>query len=103
MPDLPARAAELPTSDGRLRPALRIPVRFAGAGAGVGELSWGQREIWLTMLRQRSWLPIGGWSRLAPGTTPAAVADELRWIMQRYQPMRTRLRFAPDGRPLQSV
>ncbi|MFG2044273.1 condensation domain-containing protein [Dactylosporangium sp. NPDC048998] len=86
-----------------LRPATRIPVRFAGEGAGLGELSWGQREIWLTMLRQRSWLPIGGWSRLAPGTTLDDVADELRWIMTRYQPMRTRLRFAADGRPLQNV
>lgn len=81
----------------------RIPVRFSGDGAGVGELSWGQREIWRTMRRQRSWLPIGGWSRLAPGTTVADVADELRWIMERYQPMRTRLRFARDGRALQSV
>ncbi|WP_432840567.1 condensation domain-containing protein [Dactylosporangium sp. CA-092794] len=96
MPDLqaPPRA---------LRPAARIPVRFGGAGGGVGELSWGQREIWLTMLRQRSWLPIGGWSRLAPGTTLSDVAGELRWIMGRYEPMRTRLRFGPGGRVLQSV
>ncbi|GAA4251980.1 hypothetical protein [Dactylosporangium darangshiense] len=79
-------------------PALRVPVRFAGTGAGLGELSWGQREIWLTILRQRSWLPIGGWSRLAPGTTVADVAGELRWIMRRYPTMRTRLRFAADGR-----
>ncbi|MEV6924376.1 condensation domain-containing protein [Dactylosporangium sp. NPDC051485] len=85
------------------RPALRIPVRFAGPGAGLGELTWGQREIWLTMLRQRSWLPIGGWNRLAPGTTVAGVAAELRWIMARYQPMRTRLRFTAGGRPLQCV
>jgi hypothetical protein len=94
---------ELRTPHRPPRPALRIPVRFTGTGAGVGELSWGQREIWLTMRRQRSWLPIGGWSRLAPGTTLAAVADELRWILQRYQPMRTRLRFTAGGRPLQSV
>jgi hypothetical protein len=89
--------------DTGIRPALRIPVRFAGDGAGVEELSWGQRSIWLAMLRQRSWLPIGGWSRLAAGTTVADVADELRWLMSRYQPMRTRLRFAHDGRPLQAV
>nr|BFE61659.1 hypothetical protein GCM10020063_061850 [Dactylosporangium thailandense] len=84
-------------------PVRRIPVRFTGDGAGLGELSWGQREIWLTMLRQRSWLPIGGWSRLAPGTTLADVADELCWIMRRYPPARTRLRFTAGGRPLQSV
>ncbi|MGI5243479.1 hypothetical protein [Dactylosporangium sp. CA-139066] len=78
-------------------PALRVPVRFAGAGAGLGELSWGQREMWRTILRQRSWLPIGGWSRLAPGTSVEDVASELRWIMRRYPTTRTRLRFAPGG------
>ncbi|GAA3456339.1 condensation domain-containing protein [Dactylosporangium matsuzakiense] len=94
---------DLRTPPRPLVPAVRIPVRFTGPGAGVGELAWGQREIWLTMQRQRSWLPIGGWSRLAPGTTLADVADELRWMLRRYPTMRTRLRFAPDGRPLQSV
>jgi len=89
--------------DNGIRPALRIPVRFTGDGAGVEELSWGQREIWLTMLRQRSWLPIGGWFRLPAGTTVAGIADELRWIMARYEPMRTRLRFTRDGRPLQAL
>ncbi|MFI5909583.1 condensation domain-containing protein [Dactylosporangium sp. NPDC051541] len=94
---------DLRTPPPPLVPALRLPVRFTGSGAGVGELSWGQREIWLTMRRQRSWLPIGGWSRLAAGTTLAEVTDELRWMLRRYPTMRTRLRFAPDGRPLQSV
>src|SRR4051812_31496429 len=84
-------------------PSGRVPVRFSGAGAGLGELTWGQREIWLTMLRQRSWLPIGGWTRLAPGTTVADVAERLRWTMHRHQPMRTRLRFTSNGRPLQAV
>ncbi|WP_238011096.1 condensation domain-containing protein [Dactylosporangium sp. AC04546] len=90
-------------ADTGIRPSARIPVRFSGDGAGTAELSWGQREIWRTMVRQRSWLPIGGWSRLAPGTTLDDVAAELRWAMRRYQPMRTRLRYAHDGRPLQAV
>jgi hypothetical protein len=105
MPDTSAPPA-LRTGTGAaavITAAARIPVRFAGDGAGVEELSWGQREIWLTMLRQRSWLPIGGWSRLAPGTTLADVVGNVRWIMERYQPLRTRLRFDRDGRPLQCV
>ncbi|MET7396068.1 condensation domain-containing protein [Dactylosporangium sp. NPDC005572] len=99
MPD----TATPPFADTGIRPSARIPVRFSGDGAGTGELSWGQREIWRTMVRQRSWLPIGGWSRLAPGTTLDDVAAELRWAMRRYQPMRTRLRYTHDGRPLQAV
>ncbi|WP_433218728.1 condensation domain-containing protein [Dactylosporangium sp. CS-047395] len=96
MPDLAADPAP------PLAATLRLPVRFAAAGAGTGELSWGQRELWLTMRRQRSWLPIGGWSRLAPGTTLGDVESELRWILRRYPPMRTRLRWS-GGRPLQTV
>ena len=83
MPD----TATPPFADTGIRPSARIPVRFSGDGAGTAELSWGQREIWRTMVRQRSWLPIGGWSRLAPGTTLADVAEELRWLMVRYQPL----------------
>ncbi|WP_433086761.1 condensation domain-containing protein [Dactylosporangium sp. CA-052675] len=40
---------------------------------------------------------------LAPGTTVDDVADELRYLMSRYEPMRTLLRFAPDGTPTQVV
>ncbi|MDG6106832.1 hypothetical protein Daura_29720 [Dactylosporangium aurantiacum] len=81
----------------------RVQFDFAGEGAGVDDLAWGQQEIWLAMTRQRSWIPIGGPSRLAPGTTLADVVDDLRYTLGRYQTMRTRLRFGDDGRVRQEV
>ncbi|MEU0562032.1 condensation domain-containing protein [Dactylosporangium sp. NPDC006015] len=76
---------------------------FAGEGAGEDELSWGQQEIWLAMQRQRSWIPIGGPSTLRPGTTLDDIVDDLRYTIGRYQTMRTRLRFLPDGAVRQEV
>lgn len=84
-----------------VRVAERVTVAFEGEGAGVGELSWGQRDIWMTMTRQRNWLPMGGWKPLPAGTTVDDVADELRYLMTRFPSMRTRLRFDADGRPHQ--
>lgn len=81
----------------------RIVVGFAGEGSGVDDLSWGQQEIWMSMVRQRTWNPIGGWSRLRPGATVADIAAELSYLVGRYQSMRTRLRFTADGRPQQVV
>jgi Condensation domain len=100
MPDtiLPA-----PSDTTGIRATTRIPVRFHGDGAGIGPLSWGQRELWLAMVRQRSWLPIGGWAPLAPGTTVEDVVADLQWAMRRYPTFRTRLRFDALGEPLQSV
>ncbi len=83
----------------------RVLVAFHGEGAGTGALSWGQREIFLAMRHQRSSLAIGGYKSLPPGTSVAEVADELRYLMTRYPPMRTRLRFHPDApeRPTQEL
>ncbi|MEN3308206.1 MAG: hypothetical protein V7603_4408 [Micromonosporaceae bacterium] len=81
----------------------RILVPFAGEGAGVGELSWGQREIWEAMQRQRGWLPIGFTRPLPAGTSVEDVVSDLRFALRRYPSMRTRLRFAEDGRPQQVV
>ncbi|MET7426432.1 condensation domain-containing protein [Dactylosporangium sp. NPDC005555] len=102
MPDtyLPAPAAAIRAP---ISATERIPVRFDGDGAGLGPLSWGQLSMWQDIVRQRSWLPIGGWAPLEPGTTVEDVADDLRWAMRRYPTFRTRLRFDGDGTPLQSV
>src|SRR3954451_12500629 len=81
----------------------RIPVDFAGAGSGIDELSWGMKEIWQSIVGQRSSLPIGGRNPLPDGTTVSAVADELCYLMTRFPSMRTRLTFAPDGRPRQQL
>lgn len=79
----------------------RIAVPFQGTGSGVGELSWGQLDIWQAMVRQHNWLPMGGWKRLPPGTSVADVVADVAYVVSRYQPMRTKLRFAEDGRPQQ--
>ncbi len=81
----------------------RIVVAFAGDGAGAGELSWGQQDIWQAMVRQQSWLPNGAWGPLAAGTTVDDVAEQLRYMMSRFPSARTRLRFDADGRPSQVV
>lgn len=83
----------------------RIPVAFHGEGSGTGALSWGQREIWLAMLNQRDHLAIGGRKPLPPGTSVEEIADELRYLMTRYPPMRTKLRFPADTpeRPTQEL
>ncbi len=81
----------------------QVGFEFAGEGAGVDDLAWGQQEIWLAMVRQRSWIPIGGPGPLAPGTTLDDVVDDLRYTLGRYQTMRTRLRFEGGGRVRQEV
>lgn len=83
--------------------ADRVVVPFSGEGAGEAELSWGQRDIWHAMLRQRSWLPNGAWAPLPAGTTVDEIAERLRYMMSRYPSARTRLTFESDGRPRQVV
>ncbi|MGI5184093.1 condensation domain-containing protein [Dactylosporangium sp. CA-152071] len=83
--------------------AEQIMVAFEGEGAGVDDLSWGQLDLWMAMRRQNSWLPMGGATPLPDGTSLADVVENLRYLMSRYQPMRTRLRFDADDRPSQVV
>lgn len=81
----------------------QIMVAFKGTGAGAGELSWGQSEIWSAINRLQSWMPLGGVKALDPGTTLDEVTAELRYLMSRYQSLRTRLRLPKQGRPWQVV
>ena len=78
-------------------------VRFEGEGSGVGELSWGQREIWDVIRAKGDSLSIGGVRTLPSGLTVGDVADGLRLIMSRHQALRTRLRFDLDGQTRQVV
>ncbi|MEV6930194.1 condensation domain-containing protein [Dactylosporangium sp. NPDC051485] len=80
-----------------------IPVEFAGEGSGEDELSWGQREIWQALVEQKSWMPLGGTLPLPDGHTLDDAVERLRYLMSRYQSMRTRLAFVPDGTPRQVV
>ena len=74
-----------------------MPARFAGGGAGAGELTWSQRELWDGMRLKRTWLPIGAAMRLPAGSTVEGALAELRFLMSRYPSLRTRLRLDPDG------
>src|SRR5258706_13619284 len=65
-PDVAGSPASGTQEAGRMiRVADRIVVGFSGEGSGEGsgeaDLSWGQRDIWLAMVRQKSWLPNGAW------------------------------------------
>jgi hypothetical protein len=77
--------------------SARIRVPFAGPGSGRAALTWGQRDIWATMIRQRNWLPQGGRRPLAPGTRVEDVAAELEYLHHRYPAMRTRLAVEVSG------
>jgi hypothetical protein len=83
--------------------ADRVVVAFSGDGAGTGELSWGQLDIWQAMVRQKSWIPNGVFIPLPAGSTVDSVADGLRYLMSRYPTARTRLRFDADGAPRQVI
>ncbi|MEZ0109720.1 hypothetical protein ABH920_003734 [Catenulispora sp. EB89] len=81
----------------------RIAVHFDGEGAGVGELAWGQQEAWMSIRRLGSWMPLGGVKPLAPGTTVEDVAAELRYLMSRFQVLRSQVRLSAGQRPAQEV
>ncbi|MFI5913227.1 condensation domain-containing protein [Dactylosporangium sp. NPDC051541] len=81
----------------------RIVVPFHASTSGAGELTWGQREIWNAMVSQRSWLPIFFTEPLESFTTLDDVVEMLRSRILRFDAMRTRLEFGPDGEPRQVV
>jgi hypothetical protein len=85
-----------------------IVVPFRGEGSGVGELTWGQQEIWHTIQRTGRTLNIGGALPMPAGTSAEEIATMLRFWVGRHQSLRSRLRFVsvedppPDG-PERSV
>jgi hypothetical protein len=86
-----------------MRVAERVLVPFVGDGAGVGNLSWGQQEMWGAIRRMGSSLAIGGISPLPAGMTVEMSVAVLRFILSRHPSLRTRLRLHPDGRAEQVV
>jgi hypothetical protein len=86
-----------------VRVADRLLVPFEGEGGGVGELSWGQQEMWRAIQRVGSSLALGGASPLSAGMSLDAAAAVLSFIMSRHQSLRTRVRFGADGRARQAV
>jgi Condensation domain len=81
----------------------RLLVPFEGEGSGVGELSWGQREMWGVIQRLGSSMALGGVSPLPAGMSLDAAAAVLSFIVSRHQSLRTRLQFDADGRARQAV
>jgi Condensation domain len=75
----------------------QILVFFEGNGSGVGDLTWGQADIWAAMQREGSSLSLGGAFALPAGTTVDDVAADLRFLMSRHASLRTMLRVE-DGR-----
>jgi hypothetical protein len=81
----------------------RIPVPFAGEGTGEGELTFGQLGLWQTMAKGVS-RTVAYVAEPPPGTTVAAVADMLGFMVGRHQSLRTTLHRRGDGRlPRQRV
>lgn len=98
----------VPPFNALIRPATmpiateRVPVRFSGDGEGVGELTWGQREILQAMVRQ-GWIALGGVLPLPPGVTVQDAADRLGYMVSRFPSLRTKLRFSSPGYALQEL
>jgi Condensation domain len=81
----------------------QIMISFQGEGSDVEELTWSQRSIWEAMRAAGRSIVIGGVMAMPEGITTERIAAILRFAMCRHQSLRTRLRFTPDGRPLQVV
>jgi hypothetical protein len=85
------------------RMADRITVSFSDLSSASGPLTWGQQQLWRAMVEMDSSLGIGGVVPLQPGDTPEDKAEELAFFLHRYQALRTRLSFGPDGEVTQVV
>lgn len=83
--------------------ANQILVQFRGEGSGVGRLTWGQRGVWRSIVRQGSSQYVSGVVPALPGMTIDYLADSLGFLMGRHQSLRTRLVFDADGDPQQQV
>jgi len=80
----------------------RIPVRFAGDGAGTAPLTWGQKAI-LQDMRETGWTHnTSGAHRLVEGTAED-VAALLSKVVSRQPALRFRLGTGPDGKPCQVI
>ncbi|WP_433218793.1 hypothetical protein ACQP00_13440 [Dactylosporangium sp. CS-047395] len=75
----------------------RITVTFEGAGAGTGNLTWGQQQVFQAMRELNTSMSMGGVVPVHDGRTVPDFVEELRFFMTRYPAMRTLLRYNPDG------
>lgn len=80
-----------------------VMVPFHGTGAGVGELTWGQAEMWSAMVAQQSSLHLGGLAEFPVAKELDEIAAGLGWMFGRHQSLRARLCFRPGGGVVQVV
>ena len=83
--------------------AEHVLIGFAGEGSGRGELTWGQRGVWRSIVADGEAKTLGGMVAVPPGATVDTVVESLRFVLNRHQALRTRLEFGPDGRVGQVV
>ncbi|HEY3609031.1 MAG TPA: condensation domain-containing protein [Pseudonocardiaceae bacterium] len=81
----------------------RILVPFQGDGAGTGELTWGQREVWRELRFTGAPLNMGGVDPVPAGMTVADFVTMLRLLVQRHPSLRTRFLVDDEGRPCRQV
>ncbi len=81
----------------------QIFVPFRGEGAGSGELTWGQREIWREMRFTGVPLNMGGTHPVPTGMTVDDIVAMLRFLVCRHPTLRTRFLVDDDGRPCRQV
>ena len=81
----------------------RIVVPFAGPGAGVGDLTWGQQKVWTLMQQAGTSLSMGGAVPVTDGRTVQDLAAELAFFLCRYASMRARIWAGEDGTLVQEV
>ncbi len=80
-----------------------IEVPFDGDGAGCGSLNWGQQHILGATRNLGSPMNMCAVRVLEPTARLEEFVDELRFYLNRFQSMRTLLRFSPDAPPIQEV
>ncbi len=82
----------------------RVPVHFEGDGGGVGELSWGQREMWGNIHRcTDTQITLAGVAPLPPDSTVENMAAVFGYMLGRHQSLRTRIGSDNTGRLRQVV
>jgi hypothetical protein len=81
----------------------RVEVPFRGEGAGTAALTWGQQHVWEAMSALGQTMNLCAVRELAPGAAVEEFVAELRYYTERFQSMRTRLRFDRDALPTQVV
>lgn len=75
----------------------------ADDGGGTDRLSWGQSDIWRSIVAVGDSLALGGVVELPADTTIDTIQRIVRYVMERHQSLRTTIHTDDDGRPRQVV